>query len=95
MSLFQIKCPMCKGTLWIDPSTQKVVDHQSADHQKADFGEFLKNRDKKPAWDDRLTKAKEDERKRKEEIDRKFKAAKDDPSTLPDEGVMKSPFDWD
>jgi hypothetical protein len=46
LSLFEIKCPLCKGTIWIDPATGKVVDHQSADHQKGDFNEFLKSRQK-------------------------------------------------
>jgi len=46
MSLFETKCPMCKGTLWIDPSTMKVVDHKAADREqqkKADFAQFLKS----------------------------------------------------
>jgi hypothetical protein len=95
MSLFEVKCPLCKGTLLIDPASGKVVDHQSADHQKGNFNEFLKNRGKGVAWDNRFQKAKEDEAKRKAEIEQKFKQAKDTPSALPDEQAMKSPLDWD
>jgi ATPase subunit of ABC transporter with duplicated ATPase domains len=96
MALFEIKCPLCKGKLWIDPASGKVVDHQSADHQKGDFEEFLKSRQKGTAWDDRMKKAKEEEAKRKAEIAEKFKKAASEPAEInPDEKPMKSPFDWD
>jgi len=96
MSLFEIKCPLCKGTLWIDPASGKVVDHQSVDHKKGDFGEFMKNRQKGVAWDDRLKRAKEDEVKRKAEIEQKFMKAKEEKDAgPPDDSVMKSPLDWD
>ena len=95
MSLFEIKCPMCKGTIWIDPASGKVVDHQSADHQKGDFNEFLKSRQKGAGWDDRFQKAKTDEAKRKAEIEQKFKQAKESPESGSGENPMQSPFDWD
>jgi len=96
MALFEVKCPMCKGTLFIDPSTQKIVDHHTADHQKGDFDQFLKNRNKGPAWDDRFQKAKEEEKKRKEAIEQKFKQAAKEPTDINEgESPMKSPFDWD
>ncbi|MBN2038278.1 MAG: hypothetical protein JW768_16175 [Chitinispirillaceae bacterium] len=96
MALFEIKCPLCKGKLWIDPASGKVVDHQSADHQKGDFEEFMKSRQKGTAWDDRMKKAKEEEAKRKAEIAEKFKKAASEPIEInPDEKPMKSPFDWD
>jgi Zn-finger nucleic acid-binding protein len=94
MSLFEIKCPLCKGVLWIDQSTGKVVDHKSADKQKADFDEFLKSRkNNNPAWDDKFKKAQEDKARRKEEIEQKFKMAKENPDEL--EGEVDSPFKWD
>jgi hypothetical protein len=95
MSLFEVRCPLCKGTLWIDPASGKVVDHQSADHKKGDFGEFMKNRQRGVAWDDRMQKAKDEEARRNAEIEEKFKKAKDDRDAGPGEGVMKSPLDWD
>jgi hypothetical protein len=96
MSLFEIKCPLCKGTLWIDPASGKVVDHKSADHQKGNFEDFMKSRQKGPAWDDRLKKAKDDEVRRKAEIEEKFKKAASEPVEInPDEKPMNSPFDWD
>lgn len=96
MSLFEIKCPLCKGTLWIDPVTQKVVDHKSPDQQKVNFEDFLKNQKKGTAWDDKMKKAKEEEAKRKAEIEMKFKQAKDTPLEEGDTTEpLRSPFDWD
>jgi hypothetical protein len=56
----------------------------------------MKSRQKGPAWDDRLKKAKDDEVRRKAEIEEKFKKAASEPVEMnPDENPMKSPFDWD
>ncbi|NLE00270.1 MAG: hypothetical protein GX640_10385 [Fibrobacter sp.] len=94
MSLFEIKCPLCKGTLWIDPASGKVIDHKPVDHQKANFEEFLKSQKKPAAWDDKFRKAKEEEAKRKAEIEENFKHAKDIDLNSENE-PFKSPFDWD
>lgn len=93
MSLFEIKCPMCKGTLWVDPSTLKVVDHKPADHPKASLEQFLQDRKKGVAWDDKFQKAKEEEARRKAEIEMKFKKAKEE--DVGSAEPFKSPFDWD
>ena len=95
MSLFEVKCPLCKGTLWIDPAKGKVVDHQSADHQKADFGAFLKSREQKTAWDDKMKKAKEEEAKRKAEIEQKFKVARESTGEDAAGEPFHTPLDWD
>jgi hypothetical protein len=94
MSLFEIRCPLCRGTLWIDPSTGKVVDHKEVDHQKADFNEFLKSRQKGTAWDEKMKKAREEEAKRKAEIEMKFRVAKETEDATPDE-TLRPPLDWD
>ena len=94
MSLFEIKCPLCRGKLWIDPASGKVVDHKAADQQKSNFEDFLKERQKGTAWDEKMKKAKEDEAKRKAEIEMKFKTAKDTTEVGTDE-QLKSPLDWD
>jgi hypothetical protein len=94
MSLFEIKCPLCKGTLWVDPSTGKVIDHKAVDHQKADFNDFLQARkNHQPQWDDKFKKAQAEKAKRKAEIEEKFKMAKENPDELT--GEMDSPFKWD
>lgn len=95
MSLFEVKCPLCKGSLWIDPATQKVVDHKSSDQQKINFEDFLQNQKKGKAWDDKMKKAKEEEARRKAEIEMKFKEAKDSPVKGDSSETLRSPFDWD
>jgi hypothetical protein len=95
MSLFEIKCPMCKGTLWIDPASGKVVDHKSSDQQKANFDDFLKARQKGTAWDDKMKKAKEEEAKRRAEIEMKFNVAKNDKTDRTETDQFKTPLDWD
>jgi len=53
------------------------------------------NPKKKPAaWDDKFRKAKEEEAKRKAEIEENFKHAKDIDLNSENE-PFKSPFDWD
>jgi hypothetical protein len=94
MSLFEIKCPLCKGTIWVDPSTGKVVDHKSADKKKADFDGFLKaQKNPNPQWDEKFKKIQDDKAKRKAEIEEKFKQAKENPEAF--EGPVDSPFQWD
>ena len=95
MSLLEVKCPVCKGTLWVDPLTGKVVDHKSFEHQKANFEEFLNSRKKGVAWDDKFQKAKEEEAKRKAEIELKFKQAKENPDEVDSSSPLRTPFDWD
>jgi len=64
---------MCKGTLWVDSSTLKIVDHREAGHQKPDLEQFLKDSKKDKGWDEKMKKAREDEARRKAEIEAKFK----------------------
>jgi hypothetical protein len=89
--------------LWIDPSTLKIVDHRPADHQKADLAQFLKDSKQDKGWDEKMRKAREDEARRKAEIEEKFrKAAKEgqgDSGNNNDSNASsagpKSLLDWD
>jgi len=85
---------MCKGTLWVDPASGKVVDHKTAEQQKATFDEFLKAQKKGTAWDEKFKKAKEEEAKRKAEIEQKFKEAQESEEPV-EKPPLQSPFDWD
>jgi hypothetical protein len=94
MSLFEIKCPMCKGTIWINPSTGKIVDHKSADHKKIDLNDFLKTQKERGSkLEQQFKKAKEEQEKRKQEMEEKFKRTKEHPEEF--EGDYQSPFQWD
>jgi hypothetical protein len=92
--MFEIKCPMCKGTIWVNPSTGEIVDHKSADHHKADFGEFLKShKDRGNVLEDKFKKAKDEKDKRKQELENRFKDAKKHADDF--KGDVSSPFDWE
>ena len=93
MSINEIKCPMCKGTIFVDIATGRVVDHKSSDAPKMDLNTFIEEQKKPRAWDEKLTKAREGEAKRKAEIESKFKQAKEKPDELPN--APASPFMWD
>jgi hypothetical protein len=71
-----------------------VVDHKSADHQKTDFNDFVKQqKEKSSLWEGKIKKAAEDTAKRKAEIEEKFKVAKEKPEEI--QGDYESPFKWD
>jgi ElaB/YqjD/DUF883 family membrane-anchored ribosome-binding protein len=94
MSLFEVKCPMCKGTLWVNPSNGEVVDHKSADHQKADLNEFLKShKDRGNVLEDKFKKAKSEQDKRRQEIEERFKDARKHADEF--KGDIGTPFDLD
>jgi hypothetical protein len=94
MSLFEINCPMCKGTIWVDPSTGRVVDHQAADHQRASLDEFMKmQKNRGSALEEQFKKAKAEQEKRREQMDSQFRKAGQNDDGKPD--TMRSPFDWD
>ncbi len=94
MAILEIKCPMCKGTMWLDQSTGKVVDHKSADQVKASFDSFMKaQQEKNSRWEDKLHRAKDETAKRKAELEERFRKAREDPDSI--EGDYESPFKWD
>jgi hypothetical protein len=94
MAILEVKCPMCKGSLWIEQSTGRVVDHKTAEQQKVSLDLFLQEQKSKSSkWDDKIVKAKDDVAKRKAEIEERFKSAKEKPEDLPDD--YESPFKWD
>jgi len=94
MSLFEIKCPLCKGTLWIDPSTGNIIDHKAADHKKLDLEGFLKSQKNRGSeLEEKFKKAKEEQDKRKEEMEKEFKKSKENVDKY--KGDVQSPFQWD
>jgi len=96
VSLIETKCPMCKGSLWIDSSTLKIVDHVPADHQKADLEQFLKDSKKDKGWDEKMRKMREEEARRKAEIEAKFRQIKDNNNNdNASSAGPKSVLDWD
>ena len=94
MNLLEITCPLCKGIIWINPDTGKVVDHKAHDHKKADFNDFIKSRHNQSAkWDEKMQKAKDEKEKRRAELEEKFKQARENPESI--QGEYINPLDWD
>lgn len=94
MALLEVKCPMCKGSIWVDQSTGKVVDHKSSDQKKVELGDFLEaQKSRASKWDQKMQKAKDETAKRKTELDEQFRHAKEHPDDL--KGEVDSPFKWD
>jgi len=86
MGLMEIKCPICKSSLWIDPAHGRVVDHKASDQPKVALEDFLKSQKQPRGWDDKIARARDEEAKRKAEIEAKFKAAKENPEELKGDG---------
>jgi hypothetical protein len=94
MSLLEIKCPHCKSSIWIDPSSGAIVEHKVPDQKKVDLTDFLKSqKNRSTDLEDKFKKAKEEQTKRKEELEKEFLRAKEHPEDF--QGEVDSPFKWD
>jgi phage FluMu protein Com len=94
MALLEIKCPLCKGVIWVEQSTGKVVDHKSADQKKADFSAFIEGEKSRAGqWDDRIQKVRDESARRKAEWEERFKHAREHPDEL--KGDVENPFKWE
>ena len=94
MNLLKVKCPGCKGLLWIDPSDGRIVDHKPADAKKIDLNDFMKSQKTRSSeLEEQFKKAKEEKEKRKKQMEKDFLKAKENPDEL--EGEYQSPFQWD
>lgn len=94
MAIMEIHCPLCKGTLWIEQSSGKVVDHKSADQKKIDLDTFLKaQKTRSSQWDEKMQKARDETARRKAVLEEEFRKARENPEEL--KGEVESPFKWD
>ena len=94
MSLLEIKCPHCKTNLWVDPTTGSVVDFKTTEHKKLDLNDFVKNQKNRSSdLEDIFKKAKQEQIKRKEQMEKDFKKVKENPDEL--KSNPQNPFDWD
>jgi len=93
MSQFEITCPCCQAYLSVDRLSGKVVRHRSADSGAPSFDDFLEEqkKDLSGRWDEKLKSAEDAEKKRKNEIEARFKQAQDNPDSL--DGEYHSPFE--
>ena len=94
MALLEVKCPHCKCSIFIDPASGAIVDHKVPDQKKADLNDFLKSQKNRVSdMEDKFKKAKEEQVKRKELLEKEFLRAKEHPEEF--KGEDDSPFKWD
>jgi hypothetical protein len=82
----KVNCPICRGTLWIDPASGEVLYHERAksDHT-ATFDDFLAKSDKQDQiLDDKFAQVREREKSKMERLQKKFDWAKEHKDELPD-----------
>ena len=95
MSLLEIKCPNCRCVMWIDPATGVILDHKAPEQKKMSFDDFVKTQKNRGSdLEDMFKKAKEEQAKRKEQIEKDFQHAKEHPEEF-SSGDTESPFKWD
>ena len=81
--VFQVKCPCCSASLWIDPVTKEVMKFDKAKKKKGSLDELLlKEKKKKEDVDRRFVAtaelAKEKQKKAKEKFEKAFSQVDED-----------------
>lgn len=72
-----IECPMCKGEIVVDAETGEVLSHKEFKKETKSFDDFLKEQASRSAdLDAKFAAAQEAEKHRKELLEKKFEAAK-------------------
>ena len=80
-SRLEIECPMCHGMIIIDRDTGKILEHQAVQKKKQSLEEFLvKEKTGTEDLDKKFAEAREREKNRLSEIEKKFQAAKNNPN---------------
>ncbi len=79
------ECPCCGSALYIDRETGKVMRHEKKKREIESMENFLTKEKNKKEWlDARFDKAKDSEKNRMAELEKKFKFARDNKDSLPD-----------
>ncbi len=91
---FEINCPCCGALMVIDAQTQSVLRHEAPKRVGASFEEMLKDvGESKKKTESKLARAMEEQRKRDQILEKKFREAVKKAETS-DEAPPK-PFDFD
>ena len=88
----RVECPCCKAVMVVDPSTGVVFSHQEHKREHQSVDEFLARQKNRGAeLDAKVREAQAREKNKRELLERKFQAAKDNKDLKdPPPGVM-----WD
>ncbi len=91
----KVKCPLCKGVLWIDPSTGRVIDSKKHDDKKMELNDFVKStKDSGARLEKEFEKSKREAEERKNSLEQEFRNL-DKYKTKGDDERPENPFDWD
>ena len=78
MKTFKIECPCCKASLVIDAASGSILSHQEAKREHESLESFLeRQKNRSQELDAKLAEARERERQKRELLERKFQAAKE------------------
>lgn len=74
--VFEILCPCCQSTLWIDPVNREVIQFERGHKKKGSLEElFMKEKEKKAGFERKFQATAEMEKKRKKKVKEKFEKA--------------------
>ncbi len=75
---FEVTCPCCQATLWLDPVAQSVIKSEKAARIKASLDDLLlKEKKKKEAFETKFEATAEIEKQKKQKAKEKFEKAFD------------------
>jgi len=75
---FEVTCPCCQATLWVDPLARSVVKSEKAARKKASLDDLLlKEKQKKEAFESKFEATAEIEKQKRQKAKEKFEKAFD------------------
>ncbi len=75
---FEVTCPCCQATLWVDPLARSVIKSEKAARKKASLDDLLlREKKKKEAFETKFEATAEIEKQKRQKAKEKFEKAFD------------------
>jgi len=75
---FEVTCPCCQATLWVDPSARSVIKSEKAARKKASLDDLLlKEKKKQEGFESKFEATAEIEKQKRQKAKEKFEKAFD------------------
>ena len=75
---FEVTCPCCQATLWVDPSARSVIKSEKAARKKASLDDLLlKEKKKQEGFESKFEATAEIEQQKRQKAKEKFEKAFD------------------
>jgi len=75
---FEVTCPCCQTTLWVDPSARSVIKSEKAARKKASLDDLLlKEKKKQEGFESKFEATAEIEKQKRQKAKEKFEKAFD------------------